>query len=244
MDKENNVFIDIGAHTGESLEEAIRGFYNFNSLHAIEPSSFGVQKIKKIKSKKIRIHKIGVADYRGSAVLYGSGAVGASLFQDKTQLWKRSESVNIVKFSDWLNNNIPDGSSCYLKINAEGSEYAILKEILNSPKQTLIKSILLSVDIYKVPSLKNIHAEFEEFLKQYPIHIRIRNEKEIHLAIANWLQAEMVVGKNISLIEFLKDRLRPELPLTRNIRRMLKPILPVKIWIYFALRFGPNRPRN
>ena len=79
MEKEHRIFIDIGAHTGESLEEAIRGLYQFNALHAIEPSNFGMQKIKKIKSKKIITHKIGVADYSGRAFLYGSGAVGASL---------------------------------------------------------------------------------------------------------------------------------------------------------------------
>jgi len=238
------IFIDVGAHTGESLEEALRIVYKFDAIHSIEPSNFGIKKLMKYKDKRIEIHKIGVADYNGIATLYGSGAVGASLFEDKKQLWDLTENVLIKKFSDWLNENIPIDCHCFVKINIEGSEIAILNEILKSERKECIKSILLSIDIYKVPSLKNHQEEFERILKNYPIDIEIRNEKEIDVAIANWLKKDESIVELNSFRDSLKDLVRPELPLLRNIRRLIKPLFPRKFWIYFALKFGPNRSRS
>ena len=244
MNNISNIFIDVGAHTGESLEEAVRGVYKLDVIHAIEPSHFGYNKIKKIRDKRIILHNIGVADYNGTAKLYGSGAVGASLFKDKKQLWNKTEEVVIRKFSNWLNENIPTNAQCFVKINVEGSEISILKEILQSTKKDCIKSILLSIDVYKVPSLKKHQAEFEAILKKYPINIKVRNEKEIDIAIANWLKGEISIIESNTVRKVLSDFFRPELPLLRNIRRVIKPLFPRKIWVYFALKFGPNRSRS
>ena len=35
-----NLFLDIGAHTGEALEEALRPIYKISKAYAIEPSRF------------------------------------------------------------------------------------------------------------------------------------------------------------------------------------------------------------
>jgi FkbM family methyltransferase len=244
VNKKTKIFIDVGAHIGESLEEGLRDVYKFDAIHCIEPSKFGNQKLTKYKDKRIILHKIGVADYNGTAKLYGSGAVGASLFEDKKQLWNKTEEVAVTKFSDWLNKNIPEASSCFIKINIEGSEIAILREILQSIKKEYIKSILLSIDVYKVPSLKKYHKEFEDILRDYPINIQIRNEKEIDVAIRNWLKSQMPEDRLNSFKDVLKDFIRPELPLLRNIRRVVKPVFPRKFWIYFALKLGPNRSRS
>ena len=45
----NNIFIDVGAHIGESLEEALRPIYDLNEVIAIEPSSFGYKKLIKFR---------------------------------------------------------------------------------------------------------------------------------------------------------------------------------------------------
>ena len=35
-----NIFLDIGSHRGESLEEVLRPIYDIDEVVAIEPSSF------------------------------------------------------------------------------------------------------------------------------------------------------------------------------------------------------------
>ena len=48
-----NCFLDIGSHTGEALEEALRPIYKIDSVYAVEPSTFGLNKLMKFKVIKV-----------------------------------------------------------------------------------------------------------------------------------------------------------------------------------------------
>ena len=134
-------------------------------------------------------------------------------------------------------------SNIYIKINIEGSELFLLREILLIAKQFNIKSILLSIDLPKVPQLAMYNNELDNLINSFPIEILFRTDKEVGKSIAEFLETKRLLKKrNIKII--CGDIIRVFLPIDRNILRLIKPILPRKIWTYFALKIGPNRPRH
>jgi FkbM family methyltransferase len=236
-----NIFLDIGAHTGESLEEALRPIYKLHRVYAFEPSTLALKKLMKFRDKRLRIIPLAVSNYNGESNLFGAGSVGGGLFSDKLTHWNKTEVVNVVKFSEWVLANLSSMDNVYIKINVEGSEYFILQEILKVYKNFNIKSILLSIDIDKVPSLKKNKEDLATLIANFPVQILIRQDKEVNTSINKFfILSDLVKNVKISLFS---DYLRSYLPLDRNILRLIKPLFPKKIWIFTALRFGPNRAR-
>jgi len=236
-----NLLIDIGAHFGETLEEVLRPIYKIDRVYAIEPSSVAIKKLSKFKDKRLRIYPIAVSNYNGKANLYSAGAVGGGLFPDKPRHWKITEIVNVFKFSEWAITNLSVSENVYIKINVEGSELFILQEISKIHKQLNIKSILLSIDIEKVPSLIKYKDDMQKLICNFPVQITIREDKEIDLALNKWLLIQGLRKNNGGFL--LRDLFRGYLPYSRNMFRIIKPLFPKKIWLFVALRIGPNHAR-
>lgn len=236
-----NLLIDIGAHFGEALEEALRPIYKIDRVYAIEPSSVGIKKLLRFKDKRLKIHPIAVSNYSGEANLFSAGSVGGGLFSDKQRHWRNTEIVKILKFSEWADESLSRNENIYIKINVEGSEIFILQEIVKIYKRFNIKSILLSIDIEKVPSLSRYKDELYKLIVDFPVQITIREDKEVKLALHKWL---IGLGLKSNASRFtLSDLLRCYLPLNRNVLRIIKPLFPKKVWLFVALKIGPNHAR-
>jgi FkbM family methyltransferase len=239
----NNIFIDVGAHIGESLEEALRPIYDLNEVIAIEPSSFGYKKLIKFRDSRLTIHKTAVSNFEGETTLYAAGSVGGSLFPDKSRHWPDIESVIVTKFSRFFHEYVNKDSNIYVKINIEGSEYFLLSEILLMAKIYNFKSILLSIDLPKVPSLAIYQRDLTLLINNFPIKIFYRTSQEVDKSLAEYFKSNDLLKKRNLRIRF-KDMLRAFLPTDRNFRRIIKPLFPKVIWVNFALKFGPNRIKN
>lgn len=236
-----NLLIDIGAHFGEALEETLRPIYNIDRVYAIEPSSVGIKKLQRFKDKRLKVYPIAVSNYNGEANLFSAGSVGGGLFSDKRRHWKNNEIVNVFKFSEWAFNSLNRNENIFIKINVEGSELFILKEIVKIYKEFKIKSILLSIDIEKVPSLAKYKEELYNLIVDFPVPITIREDKEVKLALNKWL-INSGLRSNTSRY-LLSDLFRCYLPYNRNILRIIKPLFPKKVWLFVALKIGPNHAR-
>jgi FkbM family methyltransferase len=236
-----NVLVDIGAHFGEALEETLRPIYKIDRVYAIEPSSVGIKKLSRFKDKRLKIYPIAVSNYNGQANLFSAGSVGGGLFSDKRRHWKNTEVVNVLKFSEWAFNSLNGNENIFIKINVEGSEIFILQEIVKIYKKFNIKSILLSIDIEKVPSLSIYKEELYKLILHFPVQITIREDKEINLALNKWLINSGLGSKSSRYI--LRDLSRSYLPCNRNVLRIIKPFFPKKVWLYVALKIGPNHAR-
>lgn len=238
-----NCFLDIGSHTGEALEEALRPIYKIDSVYAVEPSTFGLNKLMKFKDNRVRIFPIALSNYSSTTKLFGAGSVGGGLFADKNQHWSNTETVQVEKFSAWAEENLAHFTEVYVKINVEGSEFFILQEMLKVHKKIKFKSVLLSIDILKVPSLRGFKYELDCLISSFPVNIVIRETKDVNLSIERWFASLELKLISKSLRVMISDFFRIYLPINRNFLRVLKPYFPKKIWIKIALRFGPNRAR-
>lgn len=236
-----NLLIDIGAHFGEALEETLRPIYKIDRVYAIEPSSVAIKKLLRFNDKRLKIYPIAVSNYNGEANLFGAGSVGGGLFSDKQRNWKNIEIVNVFMFSEWAISNLRKTDNIFIKINVEGSELFILQEIIKIYKKINIKSILLSIDIEKVPSLWRYKDELYKLISHFPVQIIIREDKEINLALNKWLINSGLRSNSSRYL--LSDLFRSYLPYNRNILRIIKPLFPKKVWLFAALKIGPNHAR-
>ncbi|MEN9678956.1 MAG: Methyltransferase FkbM domain [Actinomycetota bacterium] len=235
-----NIFIDIGAHIGESIEVAIHPKYNFAKIYAFEPSAHCKKYLNKYRDSRLSIQNFALGNSDRYQVLFGSGSVGASIYEEKTAYWSQNEEIEFKKFSVWWNDHIKKQDKVWLKINAEGGELEIIEE-LQLIKSGHIISALISFDIDKINSLKSKHNYLVSILKELRINFIDRNET--NLSVNEWLKAFPEISSVFSLSRLLKGILRPDIPISRNLRRILKPLFPKKFWLGFALKFGPNRKR-
>jgi hypothetical protein len=101
-------------------------------------------------------------------------------------------------------------------------------------------SLLISFDVEKVPSRSGTKNLLELILqKQLSLPYFERSK---HFGVEEWLNST-IKTQPLKWNELGRVILRPELPLTRNLRRLSKPLIPGKIWNQGAKRFGPNRKR-
>ncbi|MEM7287729.1 MAG: FkbM family methyltransferase, partial [Actinomycetota bacterium] len=80
-----SVFLDIGAHSGETLVVAQHRRWGFDHVHCFEPASSCVAALRRLVTddSRVTIHPVALWDRAGELTLHGAGAVGASLFDDK-----------------------------------------------------------------------------------------------------------------------------------------------------------------
>ena len=234
------IFLDIGAHIGESIEIALHKKFNFSRIIAIEPSSYAYQYLKKYKDKRIDIYKIGLGNSNKPMTLFGAGSVGASIFFEKVPYWSTEENIQIYKFSDWYVRNIDKDCKVYIKINVEGAEIEIIPE-LKLIDTTNIVSILISFDVEKIPSLAQHKKSLLHILsKELKISFVERTK---NFGVKEWLDSFPEIRNKRNTIIFIISVLRLDLPIFRNFRRLTIAFIPRKIRLNLALRFGPNKKR-
>lgn len=124
------VFIDCGAFDGDT----IRGFMEktnsiFKRIYAIEPDPLNFRKLEEFVAalpwdvrKKIIMHQLAAADYRGQISFTADGKASSSAAPDGTI------KVNCAPLDQILSAEFPT----YIKLDIEGGNWKPLKERLNS----------------------------------------------------------------------------------------------------------------
>jgi len=236
-----NVFIDIGAHIGESIEIATSKKYSFDAIYAVEPSPFCQKYLNKYTDQRIRIIPFGFGSENKLTTLFGSGSVGASVFVEKIPYWSVNEKINIRKFSQWYNSNITGNDLVWIKLNAEGAELGIIQELRYIHNRKKIVSILISFDVEKIPSMQKERKELIKILVEelsIPFY-----ERRKGFEIKEWLDDFYQIKAEINLSIFFQRMMRLDIPWYRNVRRLIRPLLPYRFWLFLAIKFGPNKKR-
>ncbi len=72
----SRVFLDVGAHFGESIFKALNPRLQFDLIVAFEPSNVGCERLKRIKSKNFQIEQYGLGDSDIELTLFSAGYLG------------------------------------------------------------------------------------------------------------------------------------------------------------------------
>lgn len=192
------IFLDIGSHIGQTLEEVVKESYGFEKVYGFEPARVQYQALVSRFSfhpaPNLRIFNYALGDHDGTAELYGSNdQMEASLFPGKRDVDPAvSQTVNVCDVARFFREYVT--VPAVVKINCEGGEIAILERLISSGEIEKIKAMLVDFDAFKVPGLEQevprVRAElaaigFDRYRDTWPAG-------ETHQdRIANWLKEVM-----------------------------------------------------
>ena len=137
----------------------------------------------------LRVHYLFLKGYTVTS-RNPDGTVDAKSTHDPIEF----ENVSSIVFSNWLKDNIPDLNSSIniLKVNIEGAEYHLFKDLEESDMLKYFDVFCgKGEDVYKIPELSNIFEEHTARLKN--------NRIEIH-RFSDWKPE-----RNVNLKKIIED---------------------------------------
>ena len=157
------IFIDVGSHYGETLNEITKKEYGFDKIFSIEPSKKCIPILSKYNDKRIKLINAAFGNCNKVGKLYSSGELGASIFSNNSDL--TFEKINIINTSQWFNENIKVGDIVFVKLNCEGAECDIIDDLINSNEIIKIYSLLITFDVRDFIYLKHREIQTRKRLK-------------------------------------------------------------------------------
>ena len=91
------VFVDVGAYYGEAVSIALDPDWGFDKIYAIEPADICHPLLRQYRDRRVSIEPVALGKRSGTAVLFGAGLLGASIFEIETpevRAWKAFKAVN------------------------------------------------------------------------------------------------------------------------------------------------------
>lgn len=158
-----NIFLDLGTHFGQGLDQFIRAFNMDQSwtIHTFEANPVTYAKFMEENHSKypwVVPHNVAIMDYNGTVTINietppgeGDTGMGTSVIGlDKWNPWdgtlrqnfQRSIEVPCIDFSELVNDLVEDGDNVIVKMDIEGAEYDVLEKMIAD--RTLNKISLLA----------------------------------------------------------------------------------------------------
>ena len=151
------VFLDIGAHWGETLEEVLSPIWRFDIVYAFEPDPEAVAILRKkfaadLASGKLILIPVALSNRDGEADLFGGNeGGGASLYAEKTNIdAAKHETVKLLSSSAFFREHFRGDDLILAKLNCEGGEVDILQDLAASGEIQKIARLVVDFDIRKV----------------------------------------------------------------------------------------------
>jgi FkbM family methyltransferase len=161
------VFLDIGAHTGETLDEVLKDKYAFDRVICFEPSQTCIQALNKyaIKDPRVEILQIGLSNEDSTKTLYNPGELNGSIFSENDSEDDVKESITLVDADTWYSKNLDPSDFVVIKTNCEGSEVNIIDSFLKGNSFNYFYTLLVTFDIRDYPSMAHKELEIRKRLK-------------------------------------------------------------------------------
>ena len=221
------IFLDVGSHRGQTLEEVIQDSYCFDVIHCFEPMpaeyEYLLNKFSSYSSsKKVNFHNFGLLDKNTTLDLYGTNVdMGSSIFHNK-QSMKGGDKATQCQFkmaSEFFAENIDKNDLVIMKLNVEGSECIIMNDLLDSKECFKIDNVMIDFDIRKIPGKQNdenllLERFKHEGFNNYCLSDQAMKGSSHQKRIQNWL----------SSLDFSSDFMH--LSNTQKIRRLIKKPFP------------------
>ena len=215
------IFLDVGAHIGQTLEVALEKKYSFGKIYCFEPvrQYWGV--LKKNQDDRIVICEYGLWNENCTKKIYAPKSMGASLFDDKFNGAVESQNIKLVSASNWFRQYLKKDDQVYLKLNCEGAECAILDDLIKSNEYQKIDVLMVDFDVRKIPSQKHLVDEMKAKVLKLgiPQVFYIDKNPRRKLTPADftryWLENSgssfSNLGKSMSTLSFIANTLRLDL---------------------------------
>jgi len=188
------IFLDIGAHNGQTLLLANKRYPNCDMIIGFEPVvSLFEQCVGKVNKLSPEVKKKFVLYNRALDVLdvpekdidfyedlsHGNVKLGSSIYSDKKMKKNRKIQVKCEDVNSFFERTFVDGDSVILKIDIEGKEYDIFESLAEKGNLKYVNKIFAEWHSHKVPSLsKERHYEIVNLLKDMGYEVTGSSKKD------------------------------------------------------------------
>jgi FkbM family methyltransferase len=240
------VFLDVGAHYGETLDVVLDPRWAFSRVVCFEPSSSCLRVLGGFRDPRLEVVQAGLSNTSRAAPLFGAGTLGASIYSDKpvdAGARKVVETINLLRASDWIRTNTTSDDTVYLKLNCEGSECDVLEDVLSSDVCTRIAAIYVDFDVRKIPSQAHREASVREALAcaGVPYITAAELGYNANPAVQEWLSRILRAKMPITSAARLRFALRLHRSPYAQATALARRILPRRAFHLLALIFGNHR---
>lgn len=159
------VFLDVGAHRGQTIEAVLSDRFGFDRIVAFEPAPGCLDALASLAGGRVEICPFGLSDRSGERELFAAGTMGGSIYAEKNRA-SEGEPCRFVRASEWVRLNLDPADSVYMKLNCEGSECDILEDLLDSGEISRITCVMVDFDVRKIPSQRHREGEVLDRLRR------------------------------------------------------------------------------
>lgn len=170
----SRIFLDVGAHHGQTIEMMLRPRFKVDKIVGFDPSPLchAILDRKFGEHPKVTIVKTGLWSKTCEMNLHNEGSQGGSVHEDYQTTCNpepRVTTCQFVKASDWFRNNVSADDEVFLKLNCEGSECEVIMDLLDSGEYHKVKAVFVDFDVRKSPSQKHKEAELRGQMKSHGV---------------------------------------------------------------------------
>lgn len=190
------VFLDVGAHDGQTLEEVTKAEYGFDHIVAFEPMPQQFAHLIERFGCDSRVHlcRYGLSDVSSWSVLYGTNdAMEASIYAEKRDADQSVvTSCEFVAASEIVG-GLPADCVTIMKLNCEGAEIPILNNLVDTGAIFRLHNVMIDFDIRKVPGREHEEAKILERFREigfssFSLSDEVMQGPTHQDRIANWLR--------------------------------------------------------
>jgi FkbM family methyltransferase len=234
------IFVEIGAHYGQSCEIARNPKYSFKEFWLFEPASEPLLKLNAINDSRYRIFPFGLGSEDKETLLYQSGSKGASILHEKFSSDMEIPNVKIhIRKSSTILSPILLKYPVFLKINCEGSEIEILNDLLDYGLLNSSHSILVDFDICRIKPDFSLDSIIDRLIKSGVkfYDADFFGAKSNSLNVKRWLNYEIDTGiHKFNFKQYFSFKFKLHLPLRRRIWVISSLFLTTKFKIFLYKR--------
>lgn len=183
------IFLDIGAHTGETVQVVKESRWGFDRIVSFEPAPSCWSRLEAAGTDKTELCRFGLWREDAIMVLNNAGQVGASLSADKDG----SAATAECEFRDagtWFQANLSESDEVYAKINVEGAEAELVQRLAETRSLALIDHLLIHFDVRKIPSKRHLEGRVMDLLDAAGVEYVSADEIQfggVYRGTCNWL---------------------------------------------------------
>ncbi len=191
------VFIDVGGFAGESSCAALDPAFGFQRVFCFEPVRACASLISSTyRSEALEVINAGLLDRTCELPIYFPGTLGASIFADAPVMRGATAASELSAFlsaSEFFRERIGESERVWMKLNCEGSEVAILKDLIRSGEAPKLQEVLIDFDAGKIPSARAGMDELLDVLGTVAFSFHFPEEVQYGMVnnyggIHNWLR--------------------------------------------------------
>lgn len=146
----SKVFLDVGAHVGETLAVVMQPAWGFDRIYAFEPAPGCWETLRKLADDRVTVLPYGLLDEDVELDLFDTGEIGASIHAAKSVLGS-AQPAQFRDAAEWFDRYLDASDEIVMKVNCEGSEVRLLRRLLETGQLGKVTALLVHWDIRKVP---------------------------------------------------------------------------------------------